>query len=430
MTGPSFAPSPPAGSGPPTAADQLRRQALRRMKALATGLFGLAAVIFAVTLGRASDHTALGFVNAGAEAAMVGALADWFAVTALFRRPLGLPIPHTALIPTRKDQLGATLEEFVSTNFLSEEIVRDKIRSSGISGRVGAWLGEEPHAERVAAELAAAGRGVLNVLRDDDVAAVLEQVILPKAAELPWSPVIGGVLDGILDDGTHHHLVDLLLQEVTEWLETNRERVMTLVTDQAPGWTPQWVDNRIARRVYDELHRWLLEVSGDPAHPARLALDDLLRRLAGDLRDDPDTQARVEKIKERLLAHPEMRRASVALWSTLRRLLLEAIEDPQGELRRRTAAGLSSFGRQLAADPALQARLDGYVEDLAGYVVRNYATEVATIISDTVERWDAEDASRRIELLVGRDLQFIRINGTVVGALAGLAIHTVSVLVS
>ena len=429
MTGP-LVPSSPPPSAPqfgPAAADQQRRLALRRMKALATSLFLLAAVVYAATLGQ--DGT-LGFVNAGAEAAMVGALADWFAVTALFRRPLGLPIPHTALIPTRKDQIGASLEEFVSTNFLSEEIVREKIRASGITGRLGVWLGEEEHAERVATELAAAGRGVLGVLRDDDVAAVLEQVILPRAAALPWSPVIGGVLDGVLDDGAHHHLVDLLLQEGTGWLEANRERVMELVTDQAPGWTPQWVDNRIARRVYDELHRWLEEVAGDPQHQARLALDDLLRRLADDLRDDPATQARVETIKERLLAHPEMRRASVAIWSTLRRLLLEAIDDPQNELRRRVVAGLTSFGRQLAADPALQSRLDGYVEDLAGYVVRNYANEVAAIISDTVERWDAEDASRRIELMVGRDLQFIRINGTVVGALAGLAIHTVSVLVT
>jgi uncharacterized membrane-anchored protein YjiN (DUF445 family) len=395
------------------------------MKTLATSLFVLAAVIFAATLGQDGGW---GFVNAGAEAAMVGALADWFAVTALFRHPLGLPIPHTALIPTRKDQLGASLEEFVATNFLSEDVVRDKIERAEVTRRLGVWLSDPPHAQRVAGELAAAGRGLLGVLRDDDVAAVLEQVVLPRAAALPWSPVLGTLLDGVLDDGTHHRAVDLLLEEGKAWLEANREMVMNLVTEQAPGWTPQWVDNRIARRVYDELDRWLSEVSADPEHPARLALDTLLRRFADDLHHDPKTQAQVEAIKDRLIAHPEMRRATVAVWSTARRLLMEAIEDPVGELRRRVVDGLAGLGRQLADDQALQARVDGYLQDLVGYVVRNYAGEVATVISDTVQRWDADDASRRIELHVGRDLQFIRINGTVVGALAGLAIHTVVVL--
>ena len=397
------------------------------MKTLATGLFLVAAAVFGLTLGQDGGW---GFVNAGAEAAMVGALADWFAVTALFRHPLGLPIPHTALIPTRKDQLGASLEEFVATNFLAEDIIRDKISRAEVTRRIGVWLSDPPHAQRVAGELAAAGRGVIGVLRDDDVAALLEQVVLPRAAALPWSPILGSLLDGVVDDGAHHRMVDLLLMEGSEWVQANRERVMSLVSSQAPGWTPQWVDNRIARRIYEELHRWLTEMRAQPEHPARIALDDLLRQLAADLRTDPGTQAHVEAIKQRLLAHREMRRATVAIWSTIRRLLLEAIEEPDGELRRRVVTGLGDLGRQLSNDSSLQARVDGHLLDLVGYVVRNYADEVATVISDTVARWDADDASRRIELHVGRDLQFIRINGTVVGALAGLAIHTVAVFLT
>jgi uncharacterized membrane-anchored protein YjiN (DUF445 family) len=405
--------------------DAQRRRGLRQMKALATGLLVLAAVIYAVTL---KHHGWIGFVNAGAEAAMVGALADWFAVTAIFRHPLGLPIPHTALIRTKKDQIGESLEEFVATNFLSEDIVREKIRQAGVSARLGGWLAEKEHAERVAAEIATAGRGLLSVLNDDDVASLLEQVVLPRVADLPLSPVLGAFLDGILDDGTHHRLVDLLIDEAHHWLQINEDRVSALVTDQAPGWTPQWVDNRIARRVYGELDRWLTEISHDQRHPTRLALDDLLRRLADDLQHDPRTQERVESLKQHLIDHPEMRRASVAVWSTARRLILEAIEDPDGELRRRMVSGIAGLGHQVATDPALQGRLDGYVEDVIGYVVRNYASEVATVISDTVKRWDAEDASRRIELFAGRDLQFIRINGTVIGCLAGLVIHALSIL--
>jgi uncharacterized membrane-anchored protein YjiN (DUF445 family) len=408
-------------------ADERRRAGLRRMKTIATTLLAFAAVIYLVTL---KQDGVLGFVNTGAEAAMVGALADWFAVTALFRHPLGLPIPHTALIPTRKNQIGESLQEFVADNFLSEEIVREKIQEAGVTRRVGTWLAEREHAERVGAELATAGHGVLSVLRDDDVAAMLEQVVVPRAADIPVSPLAGGLLDGILDDGAHRRLVDLLLDEGRSWLEINQERIMLMVTEQAPGWTPQWVDNRIARRVYDELHRWLSQVSADQQHPARQALDDLLRRLARDLRTDPETQAKVEAIKIRLLEHPELRKATIALWSTVRRLLIEALADPTGELRRRVADGLADLGTRLSKDQTLQARLDAYAVDVVGYVVRNYAGELATVISETVERWDAEDASRRIELHVGRDLQFIRINGTVVGALAGVVIHGVTVLIS
>ncbi|GLY26739.1 DUF445 domain-containing protein [Kineosporia sp. NBRC 101731] len=408
-------------------ADERRRVALRRMKTVATTLLAVAAVIYVATL---QQDGALGFVNAAAEAAMVGALADWFAVTALFRHPLGLPIPHTALIPTRKDQIGESLQEFVADNFLSEEIVREKVGQAEVTRRIGTWLAEREHAERVGAELATAGHGVLSVLRDDDVAAMLEQVVVPRAADIPVSPLAGGLLDGILDDGAHHRLVDLLVDEGRSWLEINSERIMLLVTEQAPGWTPQWVDNRIARRVYDEMYRWLSEISADQQHPARQALDDLLRRLARDLRSDPETQARFEAIKIRLLEHPELRKATIALWSTVRRMLLEALADPTGELRRRIVDALADLGVRLSTDQELQARLDTYAQDVVGYVVRNYADELATVISETVKRWDAVDASRRIELHVGRDLQFIRINGTVVGALAGLAIHTFTILIS
>jgi len=420
---------PPGPAGPDLSAfadaDERRRTGLRRMKLVASGLLLVAAVIYALTVGRDGP---LGFVNAAAEAAMVGALADWFAVTALFRHPLGLPIPHTALIPNRKDALGRSLEEFVATNFLSEDVVRDKLVRAQVSRRVGDWLAAPDHAARVAAEAATLAGGALRVLKDDDVAVVLEQVVVRRVAETPWSPIAGQVLAGVVAEKTHHRLVDLVLEESYRWLRANREAVVRLVTDQAPDWTPQWLDERVGRRVYYEVERWVEEVRDDPNHRARLALDHMLDRFADDLQHDETTRARAEAVKERLLAHPELRRATMAVWSTLRRLLDEAIADPDGELRRRVAGGLAELGERLRDDAALQDRVDRYVQDGVGYVVRTYAGEVATVISDTVERWDGRDASRRIELHVGRDLQFIRINGTVVGALAGLAIHTATVL--
>ncbi|MFI7586088.1 DUF445 domain-containing protein [Spongisporangium articulatum] len=415
-------------SGPPGPADALRLTRLRRMKALATGLLLLAAVVYLLTL---DTDGVLGFVNAGSEAAMVGALADWFAVTALFRHPLGLPIPHTALIRTRKDSIGAELEEFVTQNFLAEPVVRDKLARAQVSRRVGVWLSDPDHAARVAAEAAVAGQAVLNRVRDDDVVFLMENVLFPRAAALPTASIAGSLLDGLLDDGTHQELLDVGLEQLAGWLENNSDRVIELVTDQAPIWSPQWLDRRVGRRIYREIVDWVFEIRSDPRHRARAALDDLLRRFAQALQEDEAVRAQVVSLTERLLANPELREATLAIWGTVRRLLLEAVEDPTGELRKRVEAGLVEFGDRLAEPGSeLAARLDEFGQDAAGYVVRGFAGEIATVISDTVARWDAEDASRRIELYVGRDLQFIRINGTVVGAAAGVLIHTATVLIT
>jgi uncharacterized membrane-anchored protein YjiN (DUF445 family) len=407
------------------AADERRRRDLRRMKSVALGLLLLAAVIYLLTLGSTGGW---GFVNAGAEAAMVGALADWFAVTALFRHPLGLPIPHTALIPTRKDALGRSLEEFVATNFLAEHVVRERVARARIAQRVGAWLAGEQHADRVTAELATATRGALHVLRDDEVATLLEEVVLRPVLARPWAPPAGRLLDRIVADGAHHRLVDLGVVELVAWLRDHEDLVTQLVLDRAPVWTPQWLDERVARRAYVEAVKWIVDVRDDPRHRARLALDDALGRLAKDLQTDPDTIARAEALKERVVGHPGIREALESLWVTARAVLIEATEDPDSDLRQRTRAGLLAFGRRLESDGVLQGKVDRYVEDAVGHVVSTYREEVSTIISETVERWDGDEASRRIELHVGRDLQFIRINGTVVGALAGLAIHAVAVL--
>ena len=436
MAAPTSAASRPAAGPPsepvlprltPTPTDQARRDGLRRMKAVATGALVAAAVVYAVTVGR---DGALGFVNAAAEAAMVGALADWFAVTAIFRRPLGLPVPHTALIPTRKDALGRSLEEFVATNFLAVDVVQDKIARAEVSRRVGGWLQDPAHADRVTGEMATLARGALRVLRDDDVVAVLEQVVLPRLAQVQWSPVAGRLLSGVVAERTHHRLVDLLLDEASRWLAANEYLVVHLVTDQAPAWSPSWLDERVGRRVYAEIVRWVREVRADEGHSARRALDNLLARLADDLQKDPETMARAEALKDRFLANSELRTATTALWATLRQVLVDAVDDEDGALRRRVSSGLVELGGRLATDPVLQQRVDAYILEAAGHMVRSYAGEVAAVISETVQRWDADDASRRIELHVGRDLQFIRINGTVVGALAGLAIHAVTVALS
>ena len=402
-----------------------RRGDLRRMKAVAGSLLIVAVVIFIFTRHNSGF---LGFVNSGAEAAMVGGLADWFAVTALFRAPLGLPIPHTAIIPTRKDALGRSLESFVASNFLSAPVVRDKVIRARVAARLGTWLSDPAHATRAATELATATRAAIRVLRDDDVTAVLESAIVRRVAALPWAPPAGRLLGQIVEDGTHHRLVDLAVDEAHSWLLANPDRIISIVAEQAPAWSPKFLDEAVAARTYRELLRFVRDVQADPTHQMRKALDSLLARFAEDLRTDDYTIHRVELLKERLLNHPGVREGVVSVWSTARRLLLEAVDDEDGELRQRVVGGIRDLGARLATDEELQAKVDGYLADATSHAAAAYSSEVATVISDTINRWDGAEASRRIELQVGRDLQFIRINGTVVGALAGLAIHTITVL--
>jgi len=419
----STVPVAPAAS--PTPADEQRRRDLRRMKALATGLLVFAAVVYVLTLHRGGF---LGYVNAGAEASMVGAVADWFAVTALFRRPLGLPIPHTALIPTRKAFIGRSLQEFVATNFLAEDVVRSRVTSAQVSRRIGTWLDDPDHAARVTGEVASLARGAMTVMRDEQVAAVLESVVLRRALERPWGPPAGRLLHRVVDDGAHRRLVDVAVEAVHEWLLANEEVVVRLVIERAPIWTPNWVDQRIGHRAYAEAVQLLGDVRADPDHRVRHALDGVLVQLATDLQFDAETMRRADAFRDGVLRHPDVRGSVQALWVTVRKVLEEAIDDPSSELRLRVLEGLVSLGRRLANDPALQASVDGYLVDAAGHLVSGYRNEVATVISETVDRWDAADASRRIELHVGRDLQFIRINGTVVGGHTGQVIHTVTVL--
>jgi uncharacterized membrane-anchored protein YjiN (DUF445 family) len=410
-----------------TAVDRQRRRDLVRMKSTATGLLLLAAAVYLLAR-RAEDSGApawVGFVRAAAEAGMVGGLADWFAVTALFRRPLGLPIPHTAIIPTRKDALGRSLSDFVGANFLSEQVVRDRLRQAEVTRRLGRWLTAPAHAERVTTELAAVLRGAVAVLRDEDVRAVLEPAVLRRLAELPVGPTLGRLLAEVVAGKAHYRLVDLVVTAAEDWLRANRAAVLDIVMSQAPAWSPEFLDRQVASRVHAEVLRVAGEVRADRDHPMRVGLDRLLARLADDLRHDPATIARAGEVVSTLVQRDEVRRAFGDLVAAGRRLLLEMVDDPTGELRTRLTTGLVDLGRRLDTDDALRTRVDGWAADVAGYVVTHYRDELTRTITDTVDRWDGAETARKVELQVGRDLQFIRINGTVVGALAGVAIHAV-----
>jgi uncharacterized membrane-anchored protein YjiN (DUF445 family) len=405
-----------------------KQRALRKMKLVALGFLVGATVIFAVAWAwEANGGPAwIGYVRAAAEAGMVGALADWFAVTALFRYPLGIRIPHTAIIPNRKDVLGDSLGEFVGVNFLAENVVRDRLVKVDISRRLGEWVAQPENAERVTSELATVVRGLVAVLRDEDVQEVIEQAVTKRIVAVPWGPPIGKLMERVLADGTHRQLVDLLCDRAYDWVKENHDKFVSIISERAPSWSPKFVDSLVADRLYGEVmsFAWLLKT--DPNHPMRQAIDRFLIEFATDMQHDPEMMAKAERVKHQVLEHREVQNVIGSAWTNLKRLLLDAAEDPSSELRRRIREGLMSLGKRLSSEDPMREKVDGWVQSAAAYIVVNYRDEITTLITDTIDRWDARETSRKIELQVGRDLQFIRINGTVVGALAGLIIYSVA----
>lgn len=407
-----------------------QRRGLRRMKAGSSGLLLIALVgyVLAARYRDAGGPAWAGYAAAAAEAGVIGGLADWFAVTALFRHPLGLPIPHTALLPNRKKELGRSLQSFVATNFLSESVIRDKITRVAVGDRLARWLADPDHAARVVNEAATIVRGAVSVLRDEDVQRLLEKVVIGQLERQQLGPPAGRLLSAFAEQGSQHRLLDVALDKATEWLTTHREQMLRVVSEQAPGWTPRFIDNKVAGRVHAEVLRFLAEVRTDPRHKFRQTLDDYLTKLADDLQHDPATMARAEQVKTRLLSHPELRHAVAGLWAATKRMILEAADDPHHELREQAVHGVVALGMRLREDDALREKIDRWVENAGTHLVTTYRDDVTAVISDTVDRWDARDTARKVELQVGRDLQYIRINGTVVGSMAGLLLFTLSQL--
>ncbi|ORX03925.1 hypothetical protein AWC29_17340 [Mycobacterium triplex] len=418
-----------AGADPE--ADAARRVALRRMKLVALSfLVGATVVFLACRWAQAHGSVGawVGYVGAAAEAGMVGALADWFAVTALFKHPLGIPIPHTAIIKRKKDQLGEGLGTFVRENFLSAEVVETKLRDAQVPGRLGKWLSERSHAERVASEAATVLRVIVELLRDEDVQQVIDRMIVRRIAEPQWGPPAGRVLATLLAENRQEALIQLLADRAFQWSLNAGEIIQRVVERDSPTWSPRFIDHLVGDRIHRELMDFTDKVRRNPDHELRRSATRFLFEFADDLQHDPDTIARADAIKDQLMARDEIANAAATAWKTLKRFVLEGVDDPSSALRTRIADSVVRIGESLRDDAELRDKVDSWIVRAAQHLVSQYGVEITAIITDTIERWDAEEASRRIELHVGRDLQFIRINGTVVGSLAGLVIYTIAQL--
>ncbi|MGZ4762016.1 MAG: DUF445 domain-containing protein [Ilumatobacteraceae bacterium] len=411
-----------------SAADLERRDALRKMKVGATALLVAVTAVFFVARWQQQYHGWVGYLRAFAEASMVGALADWFAVSALFRHPLGIPIPHTAIIPHRKDQIGRSLGEFVQTNFLTREVLNERLAGANVGKRLGDWLADEHNATKAGEGVTDLLRGALEVLDDRDVSSALETLIERRVRATPVAPLVGRAIDLAMEGGHHQRLLDAMMTGLGSFIEENRATFRARLEHESPWWVPESIDDRLFAKIYGAVHGFLADVGADSNHELRLAMDTRVATFADRLRTDPALLAKGEELKLELLAHPDVRAWLASLWGEVKRNTVSALDDPASELRRRLDVSLTTLGRRLASEPSLQAKVDDWVLRAAGHVVDHYRGEVADLIAGTVAKWDGAATAERLELQVGRDLQFIRINGTIVGGLAGVVIYTVSQL--
>ncbi|TAM66284.1 MAG: DUF445 domain-containing protein [Microbacteriaceae bacterium] len=396
------------------------------MKAIALGLLiGLTAV-FAVAFALEGRYPWLHYVRATAEGGMVGALADWFAVTALFRHPLGLKIPHTAIIPNRKDEIGESLGEFVETNFLSETVVRGKLESIDLATSLGSWLAQPRNARRVTAEASTALRGVATMLDDEDMKTLIESIVHRHVLDPLWGPPLGRIGEKVIASGGHREAVDLVFDRLDTWVSQNPDAFGTLASARLPSWVPSVVSRFVDDTVYREAQRFVREVRENPDHKLRQAIDGYLTTLTERLQNDPATIAKLEDAKNRAFDDPRVRELAGDLWDAARAALLVSLADESSALRRGIASALIDVGNRLATDAALGTKVNAWATDAASHLVSTYRHEIVGIITDTVKRWDPTETTEKIELQVGRDLQFIRINGTVVGSVAGLVTFAIA----
>jgi uncharacterized membrane-anchored protein YjiN (DUF445 family) len=407
--------------------DENQRRELFRMKLIATSLLGFAFIVFVIAKIFEARYVWVGFVRATAEASMVGALADWFAVTALFRYPLGLKVPHTAIVPNRKDEIGQRLGHFVKTNFLTGEVIIDKLRTMDITRRVALWISQPKNSELIAAQVATGISAVIQVVQDEDIQDLVEQSVSTQIRSTHFAPFVGNVLSLLMAGDRQQELLYGTVELSAYLIKDNKEAIKKKIDQETPWWLPQSVDNAIYQRIVDAVNHLLQEVHADPNHPLHKKFNDVVNQFVDDLKNSPDILSKEAAFKEELLQHPFMREFIFSVWTDIKHAL-EHRTEADVMVRKPVEQALVRFGQALLKDEIMLAKVNSWVEAGTLYLIEKYGYEVEYLISSTISKWDAEATSRKIELQVGKDLQFIRINGTLVGGLAGLIIHIVSVL--
>lgn len=398
------------------------------MRVIATTLLAAMAAIFIAASGLEERHAAWGFVKAFAEAAMVGGIADWFAVTALFRHPLGIPIPHTAIIPRNKDRIGDTLAAFLRDNFLTPSVVARRMQRVDVAGAAGRFLAERPQQGRLWRGAARMFESLLEALDPERFGTMVKGVLADRLRAFDAAPLVGEALEAAIAEDRHVPLLDEAVIAVARLVSNNEELVRKMVHDRS-GSILRWtgLDATLADKILDAIDRLLTELAADPAHPLRLKIEESLRDFAIRLRTDPALRQRVFDLKADLLANPAVEQWWLGVWERMRTGLINRVRDPEGVLAGEVGAMLRQLGEALEHNDRFRRGINRFTRRAVVGVAADYGDGIVRLVSDTVRNWDATTITTRLESAVGKDLQYIRINGTMVGGLVGLLIHTIEV---
>jgi uncharacterized membrane-anchored protein YjiN (DUF445 family) len=402
-----------------------RRKRLTRMKRVATGLLAFSGGVFVVTAWLEARYPWLGYVRAMAEASLVGGLADWFAVTALFRHPLGLPIPHTAIVAKQKERIGRILGTFVQNHFLSRDVIATRLLAMRPSERGARWLREPENARKLARQASAGIMRTLDAMPDDRMRAFVHETLTTNLRRTAAAPVLGKTLAVVVAGNRHQELVRRAVELAAQAVQDNHDLIRDKVRKESPWWVPGAVDERIYRKIISAVENLLREIAARPDHPVRASLDKTIAEFIEQLQTSPEMIARTEELKNQWLDDAMLAELSAKLWDGAKRAILRQAAGDGGEEPGALERGIASFGEALLANEALLAETDEWIVDAAVTVAEQNRQEVADIITQTIAGWDPDATVDRIELAVGRDLQFVRINGTLVGGFVGLAIYTI-----
>lgn len=401
------------------------------VRLVATGLLIVMALVFFGLKPLTDVHPAIGFIRAFAEAAMVGGLADWFAVTALFRHPMGLPIPHTAIVPRNKERIGNALASFLLKNFLIPRLIARRMRGVDVAGAVGRFLAE-PAAEGGRLKLGASRMlaEALDALDQERLGGIAKSALADRMRELNLAPLLGQALTAAIAEGRHQPLLDSMVKWGSKTLDLNAQLIHQMVHDNSGTIVRlTGIDEAISNRIVEGLQKLLADMAADPAHSLRIRVEESLERLAFDLQHDADRQAQVARIRDELLANPAVKRWIDGLWEQGRSALLRAANDPNTMLAGRIGELVRQLGTSMGEDRKIRLTVNRYARRIVVGMADSYGETALRLVSDTIRGWDASTITARLEREVGDDLQFIRINGTLVGGLMGVLIHTLEVMV-
>jgi uncharacterized membrane-anchored protein YjiN (DUF445 family) len=400
------------------------------MKLAATSLLVVMAAVFVLTRQFEPAYPWLGWVKAFAEAAMVGGLADWFAVTALFRHPLGLPIPHTAIIPRNKDRIGEALASFLRDNFLITEVIARRMRNIDLAGAAGRFLrtpeGEGDRIRRGASRLIA---DIFEGLDDERLGGLVKGAVSSRLKKMEVSPLLGHALASAINEERHVPMLEAAIRWMARALDANEGLIREMVHKRA-SWVLKiaGLDTKLADAIVEGLRKLTTEMSTDPAHPVRIKVEEALAQLANDLQTKPETRERVEAMKDELLANRSVGLWLDTLWQKGRESVIRAARNPDAAMAGKLGEVLRSMGTTLEGDARIRSAINQFARRAVAGMAASYGSSIVKLVSETIRGWDAETVTARLEAAVGRDLQYIRINGTLVGGLVGVILHALDTI--